>query len=480
MKKNYLVAISFLIFLATRLLAQTECINGYAGMYPCNDYDLMATIDLAAFGANSGSDSWGWTDTTTGKEYALVGLNNATAFVDITNPVNLIYLGTLPTATTNSSWRDIKVYQDHAFIVSEASNHGMQVFDLTRLRNVANPPETFTADAHYTGFGSAHNIVINEATGYAYAVGARNYGTSGYNFSGGAHFINIQNPINPIAAGGYAASGYTHDAQVIIYNGPDTDHTGKEIYIGSNEDKIVIVDVTDKNNPVQIGNDITYSGVGYTHQGWLTEDHTYYFLGDEYDEITNGNNTRTYIFDFTDLDNPTHLVNYDSNNASIDHNGYILGNTFYLASYRAGLRVLDITNKTAIQEIGFFDTYPNNDNANFSGAWNVYPYFSSGNIVISDINRGLFVVRKSGTLATPEFTAASFSVSPNPAKEQVTIKAGANSKIKNVEVYSILGKKIFQKNTINASQYVIPTLQFTKGVYILKINKTETKKLIIR
>ena len=226
----------------------TPCENGMAGIYPCNGYNLLGRISLNNFQASSGNDIWGWTDPTTNREYALMGLDNGTAFVDITDTENLIYLGKLPTATVGSSWRDIKVYRDHAFIVSEANGHGMQVFDLTRLRDVANPPETFSADARYTGFGNAHNIVINEETGFAYAVGTARDDA----FNGGAHFINIQDPKNPAAAGGYGDNGYSHDAQVITYNGPDADYDGKEIYIGANEDQVIIADVTDKNNPFEI------------------------------------------------------------------------------------------------------------------------------------------------------------------------------------------------------------------------------------
>ncbi|MGB1284868.1 MAG: choice-of-anchor B family protein, partial [Polaribacter sp.] len=137
------------------------CENGFADVYPCDGYDLMAHISLTDLGGITGNDSWGWTDPTTGKEYALISLNTGTSFVDITNASVPVILGFLPTATSNSTWRDVKVYQNHAYIVSEASGHGMQVFDLTRLRNVVTPPATFTADAHYTGFGRAHNIVIN-------------------------------------------------------------------------------------------------------------------------------------------------------------------------------------------------------------------------------------------------------------------------------------------------------------------------------
>ena len=133
---------------------QTPCENGFASNYPCNGFDLQSHISLDEMNANGASDSWGWTDPEDGAEYALVGLTNGTAFIDISDPINPIYLGKLPTHSSSIIWRDIKVYENHAFIVSEANGHGMQVFDLTRLRTVASPPETFTEDAHYAGFGS--------------------------------------------------------------------------------------------------------------------------------------------------------------------------------------------------------------------------------------------------------------------------------------------------------------------------------------
>jgi choice-of-anchor B domain-containing protein len=286
-------------------------------------------------------------------------------------------------------WRDIKTYSNHAFIVSEAPGHGMQVFDLTRLRNVTNPPETFTADATYNVFGSAHNIVINENSGFAYAVGSDT-------FSGGPHFVNIQNPTNPIAAGGYADDAYSHDAQVVTYNGPDTEHTGKEILIGSNENEVVIVDVTDKNAPTQIST-INYSNIGYTHQGWFTENMEYFLLGDEIDEINFGVNSRTLVFDFTDLDNPVFHMEYLGPTGAIDHNGYVVGNTFYIANYTAGLRAVDISNIASgvMVESGSFDTFIPNNNTSFNGAWNIYPFFASGNIIVSDIESGMLVVKPS-------------------------------------------------------------------------------------
>ena len=384
---------------ATPIFTATwPCENGIADVYPCNGYDLMGYMslnDLTPDGVNNGNlagnDSWGWTDPDTGKEYALMGLNSHTAFVDISNPSMPILLGALPSATLNSIWRDIKVYQNHAFIVSEASGHGMQVFDLTRLRDVISP-EIFTADTHFTDFGSAHNIVINEASGYAYVVGANRNGP----FSGGALFVNIQNPTMPILEGGFGEGGYSHDAQVVNYDGPDADYNGKEILVGSNENEIVIADVTNKSNPITIST-IGYSNIGYTHQGWFSEDLKHFIVGDELDELNIGTNTRTLIFDFSDLDNPTYDFDYLGTTLAIDHNGYPNGNDYYLANYTAGVRVLDLSQieNNNLAEIGFFDTYPENDNAAFDGVWNVYPFLISNNIIISDIDRGLFIIRRS-------------------------------------------------------------------------------------
>lgn len=368
------------------------CENGMAGEFPCDGYDLLGRIQHSTFSAANGNDIWGWTDSTTGKEYALIGLDNGTAFVDISDTENLLYLGKLPTATTSSIWRDIKVYGDHAFIVSEASNHGMQVFDLTRLRDVANPPQTFSVDARYTDIGNAHNVVVNEAVGFAYPVGtARNDA-----FQGGVHFVDVQNPTSPAGVGGYGANGYTHDAQVVTYNGPDTDYTGREIFIGANEDQIAIVDITDKSNPVEIST-LDYSQLGYTHQGWFTEDQRYFLLGDELDEINFGFNSRTLIFDLADLDNPQLHMTYTGPTSAVDHNGYVKGTEFFLANYTAGMRVIDISNiaNSTISEISFFDTFPSNNGASFDGVWSVYPYFDSEKIIINDSNTGFFVVEKS-------------------------------------------------------------------------------------
>ena len=456
--------------------AQTPCENGMAGDYPCNGYDLQVFIPCTDFGADNANDSWGWTDPDDGTEYALVGLDNGTAFLDISDPINPIYLGKLPTHTSSSLWRDVKVYNNYAFVVSEANGHGMQIFDLTRLRNVANPPETFTEDAHYDGFGSAHNVVINEETGYAYGVGTGSY-------SGGAHFVNIQDPLNPIGEGGYAGSGYTHDAQVIIYDGPDTDYTGRELYIGSNESHVAIVDVTDKSNPQLIA-DATYSNTSYTHQGWFTEDLKYFIMGDEIDELDFGFNTRNIVFDFTDLNDPQIHYEYSGPTLATDHNVYVVGDNMYLANYKAGMRVIDISDisNQNMTEIGYFDIFPNSDSAGYDGAWNVYPYFASGNIMISSLwysspsyVPGFYLV-KSSTLSIEENSLTTFNLYPNPSTNYVEINS-PETPIFEIQIYDLSGKLIINNNYNSEISINLNISSLSSGIYLLKINNQVTKKL---
>ncbi|RMF60909.1 MAG: choice-of-anchor B family protein, partial [Bacteroidetes bacterium] len=367
---------------------EVVCTGGQAAGFACNQVNLLSFLPIADIGGQSGvnlNDIWGWTDPASGREFAIVGRTDGTAFVEVTDPVNPVYLGSLPlhAGAQPSIWRDMKVYANHAFIVADgAGAHGLQVFDLTRLLNVENPPVIFTEDAHYDAFGSAHNIVINEDTGFAYAVGLSSGGTT---CGGGFHAIDIRDPLQPTFAGCFAdyntRRGYTHDAQCVVYHGPDAEHQGKELCFGSNEDKVSIIDMTDKALPRVIAN-ASYPNAAYTHQGWLTEDHRYLIVDDELDELqgrTGG--TRTLIWDVTDLDDPQLVSEYLAPRASIDHNQYVKGHYVFQAHYTSGLRILDIADLDVPREVAFFDTYTPGDGTGFQGAWSVYPYFPSGTIV---------------------------------------------------------------------------------------------------
>jgi choice-of-anchor B domain-containing protein len=378
--------------------AAATCSGGTAGGYPCRNIDLLSVLPLSAMGGGNGNSMWGWTDPQGGKEYVLFGRSNGTAFIDVTNAATPVYLGNLPSHNgTSSSWRDVKVYANHAYIGADSiSSHGMQVFDLTRLRGVSTP-QTFTADARYTGFGNSHTLAVNEATGFIFAVGTNTC-------SGGVHMVNVQSPKSPVNAGCVSNDGYVHENQCVVYNGPDTTYVGREICFNYNTDTLTIVDVTNKAAPVQLSR-TGYTGSAYTHQGWLTPDHSRLTMNDELDSDTPG--TRTFIWNVSDLNAPVNTGVYVSptNNAT-DHNHYIIGNKMYQASYRGGLRILDVTNlaTNSISELGYFDIYPSANGTGFNGAWNTYPFFASGNIAISGIEQGLVMVKYNPSVQPPVTT----------------------------------------------------------------------------
>ncbi|MDH3589347.1 MAG: choice-of-anchor B family protein, partial [Gammaproteobacteria bacterium] len=381
---------------------ESDCDGGLADVFPCSNVDLLSYLPMNTIGGGEANDIWGWTDPLTGNEYALVGKTNGTAFVDITDPGHAEYLGMLPTHSSDSLWRDVKTHDNHAFIVSEASGHGIQVFDLTELRGVA-APRTFSETTHYDNFGAAHNIAINEQTGFAYAVGTRNNEDG---CGGGLHMVDISRPASPEFAGCYSGDGYTHDTQCVVYSGPDVDYQGKEVCFNYNEDTLTIVDVSNKAAPILIER-MPYAGSSYTHQGWLTEDQIFLLLDDEGDELSFGHNTRTFIWDVSDLDAPEVLGSYLAPTPAIDHNLYVKGDFAYQANYRAGMRIIDLSNiatGTLVQN-GFFDVYPPDDAASFNGSWSVFPYFDSGVVIVSGIEQGLFVLRP--TALEPGFMLSS-------------------------------------------------------------------------
>ena len=387
--------------------APEACENGQAGIFDCNRVDLVSRVSLETLGSGSGNDIWGWTDPQTGTEYAVVGLNDGTAFVSLANPEAPAVLGKLRTHTQSSNWRDVKVYRDHAFVVSEAAGHGMQVFDLTRLRGLsADPARTFTSDAHYAGVGSAHNVVLNEDTGYAYIVGSvPSAGLPAACASKGLHAVDVRRPQEPRFSTCFSDAaqdaaprsnpGYTHDAQCVVYRGPDADYRGREVCFAANEDVLTIFDVEDKRD-VRLVSIAQYPGHAYSHQGWLTEDGRYFLLNDELDEYQGGYSTqRTLVFDLVDLDAPEFAFEWDSGLTVIDHNLYVRGGYVYQSNYRAGLRILDISRigEGEMREVAYFDTFPQGQDVEFNGQWSNYPYFKSGLVIANDKKNGLFVLR---------------------------------------------------------------------------------------
>ncbi|HYH27441.1 MAG TPA: choice-of-anchor B family protein, partial [Actinomycetota bacterium] len=402
---------------AMQAMSNVPCVDGKAGPFECDGIDLLAFVPQDRFNGAGVSDIWGWTDPETGDEYVFFGKTNGTAFFRVTDPTNPVYLGELPNrAVEHQIWHDMKVFDNHVFIVSESEPHGMTVFDLTRLRGVSEP-RVWEQDAFYPLISAAHNIAINEETGFAYLVGGNAGIVVPDQCLSGLHIVDINDPKNPTFAGCYQRDGgpgtaartvgepatevspvaYVHDTQCVIYRGPDDRYRGRVICFNSSENKMVVVDVTDKVAPQTIGM-TAYPDVFYAHQAWLTEDQAYLFANDELDEESTGQNTRTLVFDVRNLQSPKLHFQHLHETRSIDHNNYVHEGLLYQSNYTSGLRVLDTAAiddaaNPRLERVAFFDTFPAHSDPTFDGTWSNYPFFESGTIAVSGIGEGLFLLR---------------------------------------------------------------------------------------
>lgn len=465
--------------LGLSLNSQTPCENGFAGEYPCDGYDLLTHYPLEAVGGgDNGNDCWGWVDSESGREYVIMGRSNGTSFVEITDPLNPQFIATLPTASGPSLWRDIKVIGDYAYIVSESPQHGIQILNLNGLLPLSGFPFNISATYNYAGFGNAHNIVACPETNYVYGVGTNT-------FNGGLHIVDVSDPSNPFLAGAYEEF-YTHDAQAIVYNGPDADYQGNEIVICFNGSSgVAIVNAEDKTD-IQLIKQVTYDESAYTHQGWISEDHTMVYFNDELDEQYIGNNTRTYMMNVEDLDNPVIVGFYEAETPSPDHNLYTHEGLLYASNYTSGLRVSTILEDGSIVPQGYFDTHPENDDVTFDGTWSNYPYFPSGSIAISNFD-GLFIVRSSdwvNEVNAVEESDVSLTLSPNPSNNSVLL--GGDFYGCGLKIFDLNGREVVNHSVIPALNGLnLDVSNLVDGIYSVVITdkigeRVASEKLVIR
>ena len=343
-------------------------------------------LNTLSAGAQNGNSCWGWISPA-GREYAIIGLSNGTAFVEITNPAAAA-LKSFQTGPS-SLWRDVRTHGNYCYAASEGGS-GIQIFDLSQLDATGATTLVNTITAPTTTTAATHTLAVDNTSGFLYRAGGGASGLRIYDLNA--------NPANPPYVGAWSTK-YVHEAEVKTYtSGPSA---GKQIafcYGGDNTGNVntglYIVDVTNKAAPVQLSY-TTYPGARYCHQGWLDAEARYVYINDELDEGNTVTVTTTIVMDVSNLMAPVVMGTFTNGNTAVGHNIYVKGNKVYEANYRSGIRIFDIgVDRLNPPEIAWFDTYPTDDSANFNGLWNIWPYFPSGTIIGSDIERGLFVWRE--------------------------------------------------------------------------------------
>ncbi len=352
-----------------------------SGGFTSEGVTLGSWLTLGEFAGNHGNanDIWGYVSPT-GREYALLGMECGTGVVEVTDPDNAVIVGTILGAC--SLWGDIKVFGNYAYKVTESSSIGIQVIDLFAI----DLGIVVAVNEIDNGDGKTHNVVIDTTSGFLYRVGGR--------FNGmGIYDLNVD-PVDPPLVGSWS-DRYIHDAQVVtVSQGKGVDRQLMFAFSGDNggweNGRLEILDVTDKGNIFTVS-EAFYSNTVYSHQGWLSPDHTRLYLDDELDEASFGTETTTRIFDVSDIDNPSEIGTFTNGLFTIDHNLFVDGDLIFQANYTSGLRVFDASDPDNPVEIAFFDTRPEDDVTDFFGLWGNYPFLPSGTVLGSDEQRGLFV-----------------------------------------------------------------------------------------
>lgn len=400
---------------AEKLAAPAACTGGFAGSFPCHNVDYLAQVQLQEIptAPTSASDLWGFVDADDGREYAVLGHRNGTAIVDVTASGSPVIVGNIP--GNSSLWREVKVLQvpqaggghrAYAYVTTEAPGGGLQIIDLSNL------PASVSLASTLAEFSTSHTLYISNidyATNVALPGRQPFLYVAGANINGGAYRVyDLNDPVAPrLVTPAPAGTGYMHDSTSMLITDNRTTqcanaHNPCEVLVDFNETSVDLWDVTDKSTPVRLST-TTYPTATYVHSGWPTADQRYIVVHDELDELRRGLNTQIYTLDVGDLRTPSLVTSYIGATTSTDHNGYTIGNRYYVSHYKRGLVIFDVSNPQALSEIGSFDTYlsPSANSAGTDGAWGVYPFLPSGTLLVSDIENGLFLLRKNETLPPP-------------------------------------------------------------------------------
>ncbi|GGW72591.1 choice-of-anchor B family protein [Alteromonas halophila] len=385
------------------------CTNGESAGFKCNNLSLLGHVPLSELptGSSSASDIWGHVDLNTMREYAIIGLRRGVAVVDVTDPTSPAVIGSI--SGTSTTWRDIKVYQyykhnarewrAYAYVTADLASDGLRVIDLNNLPDSISLATTVTSDrrahnVYISNIDYTFNTALPEGTPQVHLTGSENNGGAWRSYS----LDDAAEPELGFVQSQASRSDYTHDASSLFISDSrattdcvNATASGCSVMLDFNENMLRLWDHSQTDDAVELSSE-SYPNAAYTHSGWWSEDRRYVIVHDELDESESALNTTVHFFDISDLTAPQLVATWTGDSKAIDHNGFVRGDRYYMSNYEKGLTVLDISDPTAPSQIASFDTFPGSDNTAFNGAWGVYPYLPSGNLLVSDIQGGLYIL----------------------------------------------------------------------------------------
>ncbi|MEC8537985.1 MAG: choice-of-anchor B family protein [Bacteroidota bacterium] len=447
MKKIYLIIIT--------LICSTSSVKAQDGLELLFQWSDESISDDNWVGCKY-NEVWGIAQN--GHEFAIIGSTQGTHIFDITNPENSNLAAYIEGADSSPAivHRDFHDYNGYLYAVADEGESTLQIIDISSLPNEFNI--VYDSDEYIK---RAHNIFIDEQSAIMYVCGGRVL-----NEWNKLALFSIEEPQNPVFLSTFEDAGYIHD----IYVKNDIG------YLNAGENGLYIVDFSNPSNGQVIGSLTQYPDKGYNHSGWLNNSGETYIFADE---------NHGYEMKICDVSNPseitvntTFLSNVDSE--SMAHNLIIKENYVYVSHYHDGLFIWDISDPSNPILAGSFDTYLPEDHDSYRGAWGVYPLLPSGNILVSDMQSGLFVLSPlEDQNSSTNVLEKKLSVFPNPFSDEIKISfSNSNDEIK-LEIFDVNGRSIIKKNIINES--TISELKLSSGFYFLHFEIDDellVKKLI--
>ena len=450
--------ILFFCIISTNIFAQSG--ENLELLFNWNDTTIVGT---SAYN-NVYNEVWGLV--VNEREFAVIGSTSGTHIFDVTDPVNSEQVQFIPGAAVGTQiiHRDYHDRNGFLYAVSDEGNSTLQIIDIKQLPDAA--PVIYDSNELIK---TAHNIFIDENLNKLYACNVRSASSSGWSASSLVIF-NIENPTNPVQLISYEVPGTgagVHDMWV----------KNDTAFLNNGGDGLFVVDFTDLTSPQIIGSLTDYTDKGYNHSGWPTADMKTYIMADEdwgYD---------MKVLDISNLSDITEITTFSSeiDPNSIAHNQLIKDNYVYVSSYHDGLQVYDISDQENPTKVASYSTYLMDDHDSYRGAWGVYPFLPSGNILVSDMQYGLYVLAPSQDFSVQSYSAEKITVYPNPAKTSIKLivhekESDLNVKIFDLKSQIVMSKKISHEN----NQINIASLK--QGIYIIKAkgnNSLYQQKLIV-
>lgn len=369
--------------LALVLLAQTAVAQTSMNMTKLTSWDDPA-IPANSFG-DQYSDCWGFANAS--GEYAIMGSSTFIHIFNVTNPTAPVEVVRF-NGGTNTAWREFRTYGNYLYAVTDQTNEGLRIFDLSGLPNSA--PQVLQTTAFFT---RCHTIHVDSVAKRLYCAGTNTR-------SNGLIVLSLTNPANPtlLASVPLTPGGYVHDCYV----------RNNKVYASHGNNGLFVWNFANPTTPVLLGSMISYPEKGYNHSSWMNVAGSHLVMTDE------THNTGVKMVSVSDLDNIAVVDTFRSallgpnQTNSIAHNPCVRGDFAYLSYYHDGIQVWDISNPTDVQRVGYFDTDTTNTNYNsYAGPWGIYPYLPSGTIVGSDMKNGLFLLQLNSNCRPP--TTLTFS-----------------------------------------------------------------------